>query len=861
MQFAFPLRFLIPGLLLISASLMSLWYVQHRTNASDQQIQLHLDREARYLGPQLSAAFIDAYALSGLRGGLRQLIRNSTRPDIRLTLVINQAGEVIFINKPEHQGLQLEALPDPPRRNLVEAARQSMEGLTSVTDSGDTLWGLFPVELYETGGENLPAGNLVLALAYDAAMVRQAESTRIHDEIAMFLGGIGIISLLIWFVLRRLVTQRIERLADAAHRFVERGGDVSWDVHGKDEIGRLAHDLVEMGRDLHVRYQELAAANAELAEEIEARRAVEQELRLAASVFSSTSDGIVISDRDNRILQVNDAFVHVTGFSREEIVGNTPAILNSGLQDAGFYQVMWKSLSETGHWRGEIRNRRKNGEIYAEILDIGVLRDAAGEITNYVGVFTDISELKLTQGRLEKLAHFDDLTGLPNRVLIADRMSQAISRMKRSGQKLAVAYLDIDGFKEINDTYGHEIGDRLLTVVAERMQLSMRECDTLARLGGDEFVALYSELDDTQVSLVLVQRLLAAAARPVEIDGRHLQVSASIGLTFFPQEAETEADQLLRQADQAMYLAKQAGRNRYHLFDPEQDKIIHQRYELVEDLQHAITTGQFEVYYQPKLNLASARIYGAEALIRWNHPERGLVPPGAFLPLIETHDIIVDIDQWVLESVLRQMKIWHAAGEDLIVSVNIAARDLQREDFFDRLSASLKIYPDLPPGRLELEILESAALEDTAHIRRLIERCRQLGVTFSLDDFGAGYASLTYLKEIPAETLKIDQGFVRDILVDKDDLALVTGVIGLARAFRRKVVAEGVETTEHGELLMLLGCENLQGYGIARPMPIGRFDPWLATFSLEENWLRGFNREDSKARLALEFQLTGPPSH
>lgn len=850
MQFAFPLRFLIPGLLLLSASLMSFWYVEHRTHASDQQIQGHLDREARYLGPQLSAAFIDAYALSGLRGGLRQLIRNSTRPDIRLTLVIDAAGEVIFINKPEHQGLHLEALPDPPRRLLVEAARQSMEGITHLTDSGDTLWGLFPVELEESNPDQPSAGNLVLALAYDAAMVREGERARIHDEIAMFLGGIAMISLLIWFVLRRLVTQRIERLADAAHRFVEHGGDVSWDVQGKDEIGRLARDLVEMGRDLHVRYQELAEANAGLAKEVEARRAAEQELRLVASVFSSTSDGIVISDCNNRILQVNDAFVSVTGFSREEIIGNTPAILNSGAQDAVFYRTMWKSLSETGHWRGEIRNRRKSGEIYSEILDIGIIRNAEGEITNYVGVFTDINELKLTQGRLEKMAHFDDLTGLPNRVLIADRMSQAMFRVKRSSQKLAIAYLDIDGFKEINDTYGHEVGDRLLTVVAERMQSSLRECDTLARLGGDEFVALFSELEDTQLSLGLVQRLLVAAAQPVDIDGQKLQVSASIGLTFFPQEEETEADQLLRQADQAMYLAKQGGRNRYHLFDPEQDKLIHQRYELVEQLWHALEDGQFEVYYQPKLNLGTARIYGAEALIRWNHPSRGLVPPGDFLPMAETHDIIVAIDQWVLETVLRQLKVWHAAGQDLVVSVNISARDLQRDDFFDRLNASLRIYPDLPPGRLELEILESAALADTANIRRLIEQCRLLGIGFSLDDFGAGYASLTYLKEIPAETLKIDQGFVRDILVDKDDLALVKGVIGLAHAFRREVVAEGVETTEHGELLMLLGCENLQGYGIARPMPLSRFEPWLATFSLEENWLRGFNHEDSATRLA-----------
>ncbi|MEI7432222.1 MAG: EAL domain-containing protein, partial [Betaproteobacteria bacterium] len=436
----------------------------------------------------------------------------------------------------------------------------------------------------------------------------------------------------------------------------------------------------------------------------------------------------------------------------------------------------------------------------------------------------------------EHMAHYDVLTTLPNRVLLADRLRQAMAHSERRGQLLAVAYLDLDGFKNINDTYGHKTGDQLLIALASQMKKALRESDTLARLGGDEFVAVLSDLDEIASCMPLLTRLLAAAAEPIVVEGRELQVSASLGVTFYPQADDADADQLLRQADQAMYQAKLAGRNRYHIFNAEQDRNIRGHNENLESIRRAMAAEEFLLYYQPKVNMRTGRIIGAEALIRWQHPERGLLPPGVFLPVIENHPLGIKIGEWVIDTALTQMERWRSVGLNLPVSVNVGANQLQQRDFVLSLRHALAAHPSIAPDDLELEILETSALEDLMRVSQVIEECQELGVRFSLDDFGTGYSSLSYLKRLAVNQLKIDQSFVHNMLDDPDDLTILEGVISLASAFRREVIAEGVETVEHGTLLLQLGCERAQGYGIARPMPAEAFLDWASNWRPDPAW-------------------------
>jgi len=566
------------------------------------------------------------------------------------------------------------------------------------------------------------------------------------------------------------------------------------------------------------------------------RKQSKEKLRLAATVFTHAREGIMITAPDGTIIDVNDAFTLTTGYTRDEALGQNPRILNSGLQGEAFYAGMWRDLNENGYWHGEIWNRRKNSEVYAERLTISALRDAQGDIQQYVALFSDISALKRHAQQLEHITHYDTLTGLPNRVQLSDQLHRDMVEAKRCGQRLAVTYLDLDGFKPVNDHYGHDVGDQLLMTVAMRMKQALRENDTLARMGGDEFVAVLGNLDDIEASASTLTRLLAAAAQPVYINNTLLQVSASLGVTFYPQEEDIEADQLLRQADQAMYQAKLTGKNRYHVFDAKRDREIHGQHESLARLRRALTEHEFVLHYQPKVNMRTGTVVGAEALIRWQHPERGLLPPAAFLPLIENHPLFIEVGEWVIDTALTQMEIWHAAGLDIPVSVNVGARQLQQVDFVERLHTLLTAHPNVKPGKLELEVLETSALEDLIRVSQIIEDCRQIGVLFSLDDFGTGYSSLSYLKHLRVALLKIDQSFVRDMLGDPDDLAILDGVIGLATAFQRKVIAEGVETVEHGELLLQLGCELAQGYGIACPMPAHEFPGWSATWRPDPVW-------------------------
>lgn len=546
-------------------------------------------------------------------------------------------------------------------------------------------------------------------------------------------------------------------------------------------------------------------------------------------------DGVLVTDEENLIVDVNRAFSEITGYSREEALGRSPEMLASGRHEAEFFRAMWNAIEKTGQWRGEIWNRHKNGEVHLHKLNIAAIKDASGKTIRHLSVLTDIQQLKNAQQQLERLAHFDALTELPNRKLLTERLQQSSDLAKRNNLLLAVIFMDLDGFKAVNDHFGRVTGDKLLIFIAQRLRQVIRGGDTVARLGGDEFALIVNGLPNMDELENVAHRILALSSTPCEIDGREHVLSASLGITVYPFDS-ADPETLLRHADLAMYQAKQAGRNRYHLFDAEQDQLAHSRRQTLDRLREALDKNEFELHYQPKVNLRSGRVIGAEALLRWRHPEQGLVAPGEFLPLIEHDDLIIDIGKWVVRDALAQITAWHAAGLQLPVSVNIAARQLQRADFIDCLHDCLIDFPDVPDGSLELEILESAALENTAHVRDVINTCQRLGVGFALDDFGSGYASLSYLRDIPADVLKIDQCFVRDVLEDTDDLTLIDGIISLANAFRRIVVAEGVETAEQGVLLMRLGCDIAQGFGIARPMPAADVLDWVAGYRPDPQW-------------------------
>ncbi|MCV6613274.1 MAG: EAL domain-containing protein [Amphritea sp.] len=569
--------------------------------------------------------------------------------------------------------------------------------------------------------------------------------------------------------------------------------------------------------------------------DITERKDIEEDLRRAASVFGNASEGIIITSADGTILDVNDAYTTITGYSRDEAVGHDSTILKSGFHDESFYQAMWERLQQNGHWEGEILNRHKNGHTYIEQLSINAVVNEKGETQSYIGLFYDITPQKEHEKQLQHIAHYDALTELPNRLLFSDRLQQGMLHADRQGDHLAVVYIDLDGFKEINDHYGHDIGDKLLIEMARRMRRELREGDTIARLGGDEFVAVFSDLGTPDSCKPLLDRILQSISDGVKINGKLLNVTASLGVTFYPGN-ESEPDQLLRQADQAMYQAKLQNKNGYHIFDPVQDLYLKGRHERIERLQQALHNNEFVLYYQPKVNMRTDEIIGAEALIRWQHPEKGMLPPAVFLPDIEDHALDIELGNWVINNALQQLSIWQAQGLDIQVSVNVSAQQLQTEDFPQQLRILLNHHPAVDPHSLELEILESSALQDLQHVSELMSACSELGVRFALDDFGTGYSSLTYLRTLPVSVLKIDRTFVNDMLNHAEDMTIIKGVMGLAQAFQRELVAEGVETPAQGQALLQLGCEIAQGYGIAHPMPAADIAEWSQRWQPPATW-------------------------
>jgi len=552
--------------------------------------------------------------------------------------------------------------------------------------------------------------------------------------------------------------------------------------------------------------------------DISYRREVEEKLNLAAKVIENAHEGVVVTDPEGRIVSVNPCFERTTGYAEVEVLGKSPSLLQSGQHDKDFYTEMWRTIAADGYWQGEIWNRRKGGDIYPEWLNITAIREAGGAISHYVGIFSDLSTHEDVRRRLHYLAYYDSLTGLPNRHLFFDRLRQAISQAGRSGCSVALMFLDLDRFKLINDTLGHDIGDELLRQVAVRLRSCVREVDTIARMGGDEFTLVLPEVEAVAGSATVARKILSALAEPFELEGARYYIYGSIGISHYPDDGDS-AETLLKHADTAMYRAKEMGRNTFEIFCNEHNERAQHRLELENDLRAALERDEFEVHYQPQVPIGGDTPVAVEALVRWNHPVHGLVAPDRFISVAEETGLIIAIGHRVMEIACRQVQAWRAAGcTGLRVAVNLSAHQFMHVHLRDEVEAVLNDTA-LPPEALELEVTESSAMPNLEYSARTLNELRGLGITFALDDFGTGFSSLNYLKRLPFQSLKIDRSFVTDIPHDGSDSAIAEAIISMAGSLGLDVVAEGVENAAQLAFFRERGCQLYQGYFYSRTLP------------------------------------------
>lgn len=542
------------------------------------------------------------------------------------------------------------------------------------------------------------------------------------------------------------------------------------------------------------------------------------QLSLAAAVFDNALEGILVTDAERRIVTANRAVSRATGYSLEEIIGRNPRIFSSGRQGAEFYQRMWESLSSAGQWQGEIWNQRKNGEIYPEWLSIVAIRDDAGAVSNYLAIFTDVTERKKIEDELNRLAHYDALTGLPNRLLFLDRVNHALGSARRDGRQIALLFIDLDRFKAVNDNFGHAVGDQLLAEVARRLQESVRSGDTVARFSGDEFCIVMDYIADPEQAARLAQKLIRQLTEPVVLDNTGHLITASIGISLYPTDGD-DADTLLRNADMAMYQVKQLGRSDYQFYVNDLSISTHRNLKLEYDLRSAVGNDELLLHYQPKISLLDDSVVGLEALLRWRHPARGMVPPGEFIPLAEESGLILDISEWVIWEVCRQLREWKDAGMPVVrTAVNISGRQIVRPLFMHGIERAVAVH-GVNPDCIELELTESILMDNTELTIAKLQRLRSSRFHLSIDDFGTGYSSLAYIKRFDIDDIKIDRSFIRDITSDPNDAAIVKAIIAMAQKLNLSVVAEGVETEEQVHFLRECGCDQAQGFYWSKPLP------------------------------------------
>jgi diguanylate cyclase (GGDEF)-like protein/PAS domain S-box-containing protein len=600
------------------------------------------------------------------------------------------------------------------------------------------------------------------------------------------------------------------------------------DAHVK--LGRaqqaLAAERASLEQRVAERTTELEALTRSLEKEIEQRRANEEFLRLASQVFEATQDAIVVTDREARIVATNPAFTQISGYIAEEVVGQSVALLHAGDPDAKSFELMVRSMIKTGHWSGEILARRKNGDIYPGLLSASVVKDDEGHVTNHVAVFMDITERKAEQHLIDFLSNHDALTGLPNRLLARQRFDQTLAAARRENRCVAVMCLDLDRFKSINDSYGHDVGDKALQVVSRFLSDTVREGDTVTRQGGDEFQIIVADDAQLGATMALAQKILAGLRKELVIDGQQITVTSSIGIAVSLTDGDS-FDELVRNGDTALFRAKEIGRDNYAFFTERMDAEIRDKLAIQGQLRGAIARDEFEVHYQPQMCLKTGNMVGAEALLRWDNAVLGKVPPNRFIPLAEEYGLVNSIGEWVLETVCAQIKVWHDQGlGDIKVAVNLAAGQFANDATVPYVESTLRKF-GIAPGYLGLEITEGTVMGDPNKAVAALRRLKDIGVNISLDDFGTGYSSLSYLKRFPIDVLKIDKSFVDDVTTNANDAAIALSVISLAHNLNMRVIAEGVETREQVQFLTERGCDEMQGYYFSRPVNAEAFTALL----------------------------------
>jgi len=586
-----------------------------------------------------------------------------------------------------------------------------------------------------------------------------------------------------------------------------------------EECGRLK-EQVTTGQ------QELREERRRLKTEVHKRRRAQAEMLKLSSALMHSADAVMVTSRDGCIEYVNPAFEAITGFSREEVIGKTPDLLRSDQQDPEVYAAMWRAIENGEVYRCELINRRKDGTDFHEEKTVTPLKDAHGRITHFIATGVDISERIRAQEKLEYMAHHDTVTGLPNRVLLLDRVSQALARAQRDNCVVAVLFIDLDGFKAINDTVGHHFGDRFLGEVAARLQTIVREEDTVARLGGDEFAIVLEGMTSMTDIDKVARKLTRDLALPFLVDGREMYVTGSIGVARHPVDG-SDVHTLLRKADSAMYRAKQLGKNTYRFYSEVEGEEDTARLELEQQLRRAVERREFVVYYQPQVSIDTSEVVGVEALLRWQHPELGIVEPNRFIPLLEETGLIIDVGEWVLHEVCCHAVGWQALGlPDVRVAVNLSSKQFTKRDLVGDVARILD-ETGLDPKRINIEITEGTLASKIESTVKTLDKLNALGITISVDDFGVGYSSLNYLKRFPIHKLKIDQSFVRDVTTDANDAAIASAIIALAHKLNLEVIAEGVETLEQLFFLSRQGCHEVQGHLISPPLSHDDYVRWI----------------------------------